>query len=417
MDVYLAIAYSLVGACACALVSYRFKRSQTSLFIFCLACLVGLVEALIHRFLGIDLISQTTIMITPSYFPSVVIEGLLSYLLFAGCIHIDTQVFRRQLLPILMLALLGTLLAVSLNALGLWALSFGIEVPFGWLECLLLSAAISPTDPVAVLSLLKTVRVPHSTSVIIAGESLLNDGVALVIFTLLKKFLTVQTSQVTNIVTTFVYGLLTEVLGTCLLGLGGYVLYRILVKQSRYANNTDKYMVLSSLMMVNILYIIAKTIHLSAPLSIVFFGLFASRIIQEMAVSSRQKLFAFWDMVDELLNAILFFMIGLEVLFLMTLPWARWLILAIVVLVVFSRYLSVYLPLWLSYGKNLNMKMVNLVSLSGLKGALSLAMVISLYGHTPAAQIMLQYAFVIVAFTIVCQGSFFEWLLTQQYKK
>ena len=332
-------------------------------------------------------------------FEDTVLHGMLGFLLFAGALHVNLHDLARQKGVIAILASASVLGATLLIALGGWLLFglLGLDVPF--IYCLLFGALISPTDPIAVLGILKGAGAPESLHTKITGESLFNDGVAVVLFLTLLGIATGEREA-------SLFGALGmlgyEAFGGALLGLlsGGLVLLML--------SRVDDYQVeiLLTLALATGGYALAEHLHLSAPIAIVVAGLMIGNHGRQWAMSetTRRHLDDFWELVDEILNAVLFVLIGLEVLVLQ-LSGDRLLagILAIP-LVLAARALSVGLPIGLLRGRrDFAPGTVTLLTWAGLRGGISIALALSLSpGET--CDILVSVTYVVVVFSILVQG-------------
>ena len=331
-------------------------------------------------------------------FNEALMHGMLSFLLFAGALHFNVRDLLDQKWFIGTLASAGvmcsTLIIGSLTYYGFsW---IGLDLPY--LACLLFGALISPTDPIAVLGILRTVGAPKSLEIKMTGESLFNDGVGVVVFLVLMGVMAKGSADPGDVVVLF----LEEAVGGALLGLTlGYLTYLML-------KSVDNYQVeiLLTLALVMGGYAAADALHTSGPIAVVVAGLVVGSYAREMAMSetSREYLDTFWELVDELLNAILFVMIGLEMLIITFQgPYILAGLLAIPI-VLLARLLSVGIPVRLfSYKRAFAPKATTILTWGGLRGGISVAMALSL----PPGQVrdaILTITYVVVVFSILVQG-------------
>ena len=327
------------------------------------------------------------------------LSGMLGALLFAGALHVDLEDLASQKGPITLAATLGvlvsTVLVGSLSWLALGAL--GIELP--WLFCLVFGALISPTDPIAVLSILEKVGVPKSLETKIAGEALFNDGVGIVVFLVLLESATgshgVDPGGVLRL-------LLQEAVGGVLFGLIAGVLAYWLIR------GVDQYSVelLITIAVVTGGYAAAQRLHTSGPLAMVVAGLFIGNHGRRFAMSerTRERLDTFWELVDELLNALLFVLIGLEVVVIALTGELIAAGLIAIPVVLAARFASVALPLGLlrlrrSFGPHA----AKIMTWGGLKGGISVALALSL-PDGPERDVILSVTYIVVCFSIIVQG-------------
>ncbi|MEP1208718.1 MAG: sodium:proton antiporter [Rhizobiaceae bacterium] len=334
-------------------------------------------------------------------FYATVMEGMLAFLLFAGALHVDFSFLRSQAWAIGLMASVGVLMSTFIVGTGFYFLSgvLGAQVPFIW--ALVFGALISPTDPVAVLSLLKSINVPAALEAKIAGESLFNDGVGVVVFVIL---LTIATATGGTEVTAFEVGKLfvVEALGGAVLGaITGWIAYRAM-------STMDEHMleILLTVGIVAATYALALRFHLSGPIAVVVTGLLIGNRGATVAMSehTQESLFSFWELIDEILNSILFLLIGLEVLVIALDPSFVWLAVATIPLVLFSRFVSVSTPiLLLSIRQTFTSGAIPVLTWGGLRGGISVALALSL----PAMQhkpLLLTCTYAVVLFSIIIQG-------------
>ncbi len=325
--------------------------------------------------------------------------GMLSFLLFAGALHININDLARHKWVILTLASGGVLLStVIVGTLTWWLLAaFGLQLSFVY--CLLFGALISPTDPVAVLGILKTAGVPKSLETKIAGESLFNDGVAVVVFIVLFRIATggaeVSPGGIAGL-------FLLEALGGLLFGLAiGFAAYAML-------KSVDSYQVeiLITLALVMGGYALAHAMHVSGPIAIVVAGLLIGNHGRLLAMSktTRQHLDTFWELLDEILNAVLFVLIGLEILLLV---FTRQYFLAgllAIPIVLLARLLSVGLPIALMRQvRSFSPHVIKILTWGGLRGGISVALALSL-PPGPERNLIVAITYIVVVFSIAVQG-------------
>lgn len=331
-------------------------------------------------------------------FSAVVLEGMLSFLLFAGALFVDLGKLRERRYLIGLLATVGVVVSTTLVALMGWGLAgwMGLGIPFVW--WLVFGALISPTDPIAVLGVLKTAGVPKALETKIVGESLFNDGVAVVVFLVLLGVATGGAVNVTEVGGLF----LQEAVGGAVFGLLlGFVAHRLLAGIDQYQVE-----ILITLAVVMGGYAAALAMHLAGPIAMVFAGLVIGhhRRKHAMSLSTREHLNQFWELIDEILNVVLFVLIGLEVLVL-DLDWRiLGLTLVLIPVVLVARLASVSLPVMsLRAFRSFTPGTIPVLTWGGLRGAISVALVLSL----PAGAIrdtLLPVTYGIVLFSLLAQG-------------
>jgi len=313
--------------------------------------------------------------------------------------HVDLSELKQYRWPVISLAVLGTLLSTLVVGYGMWlALPWlGMQVPL--IYCLLFGALISPTDPIAVMGILKSAGAPKELELVIAGESLFNDGVAVVIFSLLLGMLT---SGVTPTLGQGLELLLQEAGGGLVLGFAlGYVTFRLLKSVDNY-----KVEVLLTLAAVTGGYALASELHVSGPLAMVVAGLMIGNHGRALAMSdtTRRYLDMFWELLDEILNAVLFVLIGMEVL-LVVFSVSELVASALAVIVtLMARLLTVGLPVRLLRGAfKLPRGSWKVLTWGGLRGGISVALALTLpSGAERDTVVALTYC--VVVFSILVQG-------------
>ena len=339
-------------------------------------------------------------LITQIDFKTVLLDIMLSFLLFAGALHTNFQRLKIQRKPIFIFATLGTLVSTFLAGVFVYYILKFLDFNIDFIYCLLFGALISPTDPIAVLGIMKNVGAPKKLETKIVGESLFNDGVGVVIFLTIY-----QIAKGGNEISFFHIAelFIVEVVGGIALGLAiGWVTYRLL----RSINDYDIEVIIT-LAAVMGGTLVAQHFHLSAPLAMVTAGLIVGNdTVRESSMSeiTEQYVDKFWELIDILLNTILFVMIGMEIL---VLTFNGKYILAgfiIIPLLLFARYLSLMLPIKL-YAKKLEfVPKTNLImTWGGLRGGISIALALSLT-QVMQRDLFLVITYVVVVFSIIVQG-------------
>lgn len=334
-------------------------------------------------------------------FSAVVMNGMLAFLLFAGALHVDLGKLRSRALSVAILACLGTVVSTAVVGLGFFAAArlVGDPVPLVW--ALVFGAVISPTDPVAVLSTLRTVVIPAELEVQLQGESLFNDGVGVVLFTVLLR-LAMDAGEGTGPIMA-VELLLIQAGGGLLLGvLTGYIAYRGMKAIDEYGIE-----VLISLALVTGTYALAQRLHVSGPLAMVAAGLLIGDRGPRYALSDRSKtyMFGLWTLIDEVLNSVLFLLIGLEVLVLRFQWPALVLALLTIPIVLLGRICGVVAPLvMLAWSRTVSHRDVPFLIWAGVRGGISVALALAV-PDSPAKSAILAATYAAVLFSIVIQGS------------
>jgi CPA1 family monovalent cation:H+ antiporter len=344
---------------------------------------------------------DVTDLLARIHFHETLMHGMLSFMLFAGALHVDFTAMADRKWAIASLASVGTLISTFLIGTAMWALFnlFGVEMPYVW--ALVFGALISPTDPVAVLSIFKTVDVPPPLQAKIAGESLFNDGVGVVVFTILLA-VAVGGEHGTLGGLEVVELFLLEAGGGALLGLvAGYIGYRAM-------HSIDEYVVeiVISLALVMVTYSLAIATGMSGPLAMVVAGLYIGNrgVRYAMSETTRQHLLSFWSLIDEVLNSVLFLLIGLEVLVVsFNTDYLAAALLAVPVALA-GRFVSVAVPITtLSARTTFTKGAVPVLVWGGLRGGIAVALALSLPESAFKAPI-LTTTYAVVLFSIVVQG-------------
>jgi CPA1 family monovalent cation:H+ antiporter len=340
--------------------------------------------------------------VTDIDFNKTLMYGMLSFLLFAGALHTDLNTLLERRYTVVLLATGGVLLSTLLVGTVAWLILplVGLELP--WVICLVFGALISPTDPIAVLGMLRRAGAPPRLSAIIAGESLFNDGVGVVVFIVLATVAGLSGGHEAPAASTVALLFVQEVGGGVLLGLGlGLVAYHALKSIDEHILEVQ-----ITLALVMLVTVISDKLHISGPIAVVLAGLLLGNHGKRLAMSANtaDHMQKFWDMIDAILNAVLFLLIGLEV-FAVSLSPMNLLAGAILVPVVLgARALSVTLPValmrrWRSFERGT----VPILVWSGLRGGISVALVLSLPPFE-GKDSLVTAVYVVVLFSILAQG-------------
>lgn len=413
LSLFDAAAILIVLAAVLGYVNARFIRLPQSVGLTLMGAVASLTLVLIDASLPASGVArQVTQFVANIDFHETVMEGMLSFLLFAGALHVDWGDMKRGRWPILILSTIGVVLSTVIVGGGFYAIAqlLGLSVPIAW--CLTFGALISPTDPVAVMGVLKRTTVPATLQATVAGESLFNDGVGVVIFTILlsvalgtEPFSIARASQL----------FLIEAGGGVVMGLAiGWLAFAAM-------RSIDDYQieVMISLALVMGGYTLAKWLHVSGPVAMAVAGLMIGNAGVAMAMSdvTRDYLLKFWALIDEILNALLFLLIGLEVI--MVPADARLVPLALLTipLILAARATSVLAPLiamrpWLTLGP---MAPVTLVW-GGLRGGISVALALGLPAG-PARGLLLAATYAVVLFAVIVQGGSIARVLAWQSRR
>ncbi len=364
---------------------------------------IALISSILIAILGLLTSGITTtvlVEVSNINFGQVLMNIMLGFLLFAGALHIDAKRLRRQKWPVIVLATIGTFISTFIVGVLAYYLfsAFNLQIPF--IYCLLFGALISPTDPIAVMGILKQAGIPKTLELKISGESLFNDGVGVVIFLTILEVVLNGTDKFSFSATLLLF--VKEAGGGLFFGtVMGYLGY-FLVKSI----NNYRVEVLITLTMVMCGYSVANHFHLSGPLAIIMAGIIFGTKAKEAGLSeiSKDYLLKFWDLIDEILNAMLFLLIGLQMLIIKVNPAIMLIALIMIVIVLFARYVSVAFPviflrLWIKFEKNA----VLILTWGGLRGGISVALALSLPQAMHRDEFVL-ITYMIVVFSIIVQG-------------
>jgi CPA1 family monovalent cation:H+ antiporter len=349
--------------------------------------------------LGLDVESRAESVLAQIDFSELLLHGMLGFLLFAGALHVNLGDLLQQKWVISSLATAGLLISTLIVASLTWILlrSLGLDLPF--IYCLLFGALISPTDPIAVLGILKNANAPKSLETKITGESLFNDGVGVVVFIVLLDVVRGGHEIDAGGVVLF---FLQEAVGGAVFGLAtGFLVYWMLKSVDNYPVE-----ILLTMALVTGTYALAETLHLSAPIAVVVAGLLIGNQGRALAMSEKtcEHLDSFWELVDEILNAVLFVLIGLEILVLQFNLSYLLAGLAAILLVLAARWVSVGIPIsLLRLRREFSPNVVKIMTWGGLRGGISVALALSLPSG-PERDVILAITYTVVVFSILVQG-------------
>ena len=398
MGLFEIIAILLSLAAFFSFINYRFLKLPNTIGLMLTGLLFSLLLIAIGRFIPASKQWAVTLLAGID-FNETLLHGILGFLLFAGALHVNINDLRQQYRVILGLATGAVILSTFIVGFLSWEVLNFLGLHLSFIHCLLFGALISPTDPVAVLGILRKTATPKSLEIQVVGESLFNDGVGVVIFLVILE----MAGRGGDIAALEVFRLFAqETIGGGLLGLGSGLLAYWMLKQ------VDSYQVeiMITLGLVTGGYALADSLHLSAPIAIVVAGLLIGNHGRNFAMSekTRENLDTFWELVDEVLNAVLFLLIGLEV---MVLNYS-WLSLAGVLLsvaiVLAARLFSVSVPVnLLKRQRTFSPHVIKILTWCGLRGGISVALALSL---PPGRErdILLAITYGVVVFSILVQG-------------
>ncbi len=398
MDLYYTLAILVTLTALFGYINHKVLGLPVTIGVMLIALILSLVIILLGM-LGFGLEAYAKRVLSRIEFDRTLLHGMLSFLLFAGSLHININDLAEGKWIIGSLSTVGTLLSMLFVGTIVWLILTVLKIPLSYIYCLLFGALISPTDPIAVLGILKTAGAPKSLEIKIAGESLFNDGIGVVAFLILLEI-----ALGTHPVSAGHVGMLffQEVMGGAVLGSAiGFIAYRMI-------KSVDNYQVelMITLALVTGGYALARAIHVSGPIAIVVAGLLVGNQGRLLAMSekTRDHLDLFWELIDEILNAVLFLLIGLEVLVL-TFPRysvsAGLLVIPTVLMVRFAVIgcqVTLLRPI-----QRFNPGAIVIMTWAGLRGGISVALALSLpTGYT--REIILTITYAVVVFSVLVQG-------------
>lgn len=399
MNLFLLITLLVVVSAIYSYVNARFIKLPGTVGIVTIAILVSIITIVVDK-LDPRFAHYLTILATQINFSGTVLNIMLGFLLFSGSFSLNTKRLKKEMRPVFILSTLGVILSTAIFGFLFYeaASLFKIHIPLVY--CFLFGALISPTDPVAVGAIIKNSKLPINLETIISGESLFNDGIGLVLFITILEFTESGSDKVDFVKAGFLF--VREVFGGIFLGVFlGFIAFRLMK-----TINDFQTIVLVSVALVMSISVAASYLEFSIPLAVVSAGLFAGNqtINMDNTERSHQALEKFWQLIDEMLNTILFVMIGLQMI---NLPFLEnyWLIGAIgVAVILIARWMSIMLPLtFLRRSLKITFSSMNILTWAGVRGGISIALALSL-PYTQYRHIILAGAYFIVIFSVIVQG-------------
>jgi CPA1 family monovalent cation:H+ antiporter len=382
-----------------AWLNHRVIRLPSAVGVMSISLVLSLALVALGRLGWGALARQAESLVASVDFSTVLMQGMLSVLLFAGSLHIDLGDLASRKAPIATLATAGVLVSTAVVGLAVWGILAVVGLPLRLIECLVFGALVSPTDPIAVMGILKSARAPKGLEIKITGESLFNDGVGVVVFSVLLGLAEgARPVSLGGIALLF----LEEAVGGVAFGLAiGYLTYLLL-------RSVDNYQV-EVLLTLGLVFggnALASRLHVSGPLAMVAAGLLIGNHgrLFAMSATTRRHLDTFWELLDEILNAVLFVLIGLEVLVLHFRPGVLLASALMIPAVLLARFVSVGLPVsLLRRFTEISPHAIKILTWAGVRGGISVALALSL-PPGPARQVFLPMTYVVVLFSILVQG-------------
>ncbi|WP_158979396.1 sodium:proton antiporter [Cellulophaga sp. L1A9] len=400
MDYFVIIAILVFLSALFGYINVRFFKLPNTIGLM-LITIVFTLGIFAFSYFDDTLLNAEKYIITQIDFKSILLDVMLSFLLFAGALHTNFEQLKVQRGPILLFSTLGVLVSTFLVGTAVFYLLQIFSLDVQYIHCLLFGALISPTDPIAVLGILKKAGVPKKLETKIVGESLFNDGVGVVVFLTIYQFASPSTESITALDVVELFGV--EVIGGIVLGLLlGWVTYRLMKSIDDYDIE-----VIITLATVMVGTVIAQKLHLSAPLAMVTAGLVVGNdTLRDSSMSETTETYVdkFWELIDILLNTLLFVLIGMEMLVLtFNINYIIAGLLAIPIILL-CRYISLVLPIKifekkLDFVPNTNV----IMTWGGLRGGISIALALGLSDEMNR-DLFLVITYVVVVFSIVVQG-------------
>jgi monovalent cation:H+ antiporter, CPA1 family len=399
LDTYSILTFLIVLTAAFSYVNFRFIRLPSTIGVMLVSLLFSLLILGVGKFFP-GLLRHPTAIISSIDFERVLMRVMLSFLLFAGAIHINLNDLKKEGTSILAFSTLGVLISTVLVGTLLYFTFPMFNQQISYIYCLVFGALISPTDPIAVMGIIRSTGIPASVEIKIAGESLFNDGVGVVVFTILLEIALFGNDKLTvrHVARLFIQEAAGGILWGIMLGYLGFLLLR----------SIDHYQVevLITIAMVMGGYLFASLLHISGPLAMVAAGIIIGNKGKSFAMSTitRDYISKFWELIDEILNALLFLLIGLEMI-VFTLKWVTfWIGCIAIVVVLIARFLSLLLPMtMLSSRRSFEKSLLPILTWGGLRGGISVALALSLPGGEFRDEVV-TITYIIVIFSILVQG-------------
>jgi CPA1 family monovalent cation:H+ antiporter len=399
LEIYNLITIIIVLTALFGYINFRFIKLPATIGIMIISLVVSLM-VIATSWLHPGLFITITDLIKTIDFNTALMKVMLAFLLFAGAIHIDVKQLKKESAAIITFSTIGVVVSTFIIAALMFVVTNWFGIPIGFIYCLLFGALISPTDPIAVLGILKKAKIPPTLEMKISGESLFNDGVAVVVFITIYEIIKVGYDNVTALQIGWLF--LKEAGGGLLFGLLlGYVGFWALRSIENYVIE-----VLITLAIVMGGYGFADYLHISGPLAMVVAGIVTGNKSLEEGTSdvTRDYIDKFWEMMDEVLNAILFLLIGFEMLIIPFNQTLFWLGCVTIFIVLLARFISVAMPIAvLRFGKTFERNAIPILTWGGLRGGISVALALSL-PKSSYSEVFVSITYIVVLFSIIVQG-------------
>lgn len=411
MEIFNLLSLLIVIAAVFSYINVRFLKLPDSIGIMMVSVVFSVIVLFINVFRPewFMVVKQTVQQLD---FYAILFNVMLSFLLFAGAYHTDAAKLRIERRSVILFSLVGVTISTFLVGTGLYYVAGWVGYELGYPLCLLFGALISPTDPIAVLGILAKFQLPESVKLNIVGESLFNDGVGVVVFATIYQIVLNGVESITP--GEIVWLFLQEAVGGLFLGVFiGYIMYQLM-------RSVDHYQVEVLITLAGVMggYALAHYLHVSGPLAMVVAGLFVGAPSRQDAMSdiTEEYVHKFWELIDVILNAVLFVLIGVELLIIDLEPTYTLICLLAIGIVLFSRYISIIIPYrltrkWLT----LDDKAPLMLTWGGLRGGISIALALSIDSSVPYKDLIVTITYAVVLASVMGQGLTMERLIRRLY--
>lgn len=399
MDNFTIITILVVVSAVFSYINARFFKLPGAIGVISIAVVVSIVAIFTGEVFPV-LFKSITGLNKNINFSQTLLNTMLGFLLFASALRFDWVELKKQVWPVFALSTIGVFLSTLIFGVLFYWLTTGLKLNIPFKYCLLFGALISPTDPVAVSAVLKNSKIPEHLNTIIKGESLFNDGVGIILFLSILEFITqneekINTMEIASLFAREVFG------GIVLGGLSAYIISKMMKKIEDFQT-----LVIISLALVMGISVVANKYHLSIPLAVVSAGLIIGnlRFGKDPSGKMNEFLEKFWTLIDDLMNTVLFVMIGLQIVMMPFLTYYWFVCLIGIFIILFSRVLSVLVPVvFLRRTLNLNYNYIGILTWAGVRGGISIALALSL-PRSQYKEVIEAACYFIVIFSVVVQG-------------
>jgi CPA1 family monovalent cation:H+ antiporter len=399
MELYYTFSVLIVLTAIFSYLNLRFLRLPGTIGVMVIALCVSVGLVATGRFLP-HLFTDVTELIRGVDLTEILLGAMLNFLLFAGAIHIRLADLKEQRRAVVILSTVSVVISTVVVGVLSWYVLSWLNMSVSLVQCLVFGALISPTDPIAVMSILKKAGAPKSIETKIAGESLFNDGVAVVVFITLLELARTETL---NVPVGSVFTLLAkEVFGG--IAVGALLGYLATAAMKRIDNYQVEVLITLAIVMGG--YLLAQSMHISGPLTMVVAGLVVGNFgrVYAMSETSRDYVDKFWELIDEIMNACLFLLIGFELLMIPDLARYWQIGLVSIVVVLLARLVSIWLPARvIRFRQPIDRKSLIVLVWGGLRGGVSVALALAI-DEELNREIFLAITYFVVVFSIIVQG-------------